>query len=178
MKPIILIGCAPCWKDDLDKLKVIVDDFDVMAIGLDCPYSGQIKYFVTYHLQDIPIYKMRRRNANYNSNFLVIGYKKDIEVDIIELHKNPTGSSALLGVVAAIRLGYKKIILCGCPMEGKSREKFGRDYNHFQKGWISRFSEIKDFTRSMSGYTKEILGKPIKEWINDIQTSREKCKDI
>ena len=178
MKPIVLIGCAPCWKDDLDNLKAIIDDFDVMAVGMDCPYNGHIQYFVTYHQEDIPIYKMRKRNANYDSNFLVISHKQNIEVDIIELHKNPTGSSALLGVVAVIRLGYKKIILCGCPMEGPNKNKFAKSYNHFQRGWMSRFAEIKDFTRSMSGYTREILGKPIKEWINDIQTSGEKCKDI
>jgi len=69
-----------------------------------------------------------------------------------------------LGTVAAIKLGYKKIILCGCPLEGACRTGF-QPYNHFQRGWIARYQEVFSYTRSMSGYTKEILGFPTKKWI-------------
>ena len=167
MKLMVLIGCAPCWEEDINSLKFLANDFDVMAIGADCPYSGAIQYFATYHFVDLPIYKMRRKNINSNLDFKVIGHKERPEIDIVEPHKAPTGSSSLLGAVAAIKIGHKKIILCGCPMEGANKNKI-TPYDYFQKGWVARLPEIKDFVRSMSGYTKEILGKPTKEWINDI----------
>jgi len=170
MKSIIIIGCAPCWEEDFENFKILVDEFDVMAIGADCPYGGAIQYFATYHFVDIPIYKMRRKNANCNLDFKVICHKNQLasgeklDVDIVELHKTPSGSSSLLGAAAAIHLGYKNIVLCGCPMEGDNKNKI-TPYNTFQIGWASRLSEIKNYVRSMSGYTKEILGRPTKEWL-------------
>jgi hypothetical protein len=164
MKPLIIIGCAPNWEDDFEKAKITIDNFDVMAIGLDCPYSGRIKFFTTYHFTDIQIYKIRRASAKCNMDFKVICHKAKPDVDIIEPHKEPTGSSSLLGVVAAISEGYKKIILCGCPMQGKN--KCGTTpYEYFQRGWTARIKEIKDYTRSMSGYTKDLLGEPTKDWL-------------
>jgi hypothetical protein len=166
MKPIVLIGRADYWKEDLKELQKLINDFDVMAVGLDCLYSGVIKYFVTYHPTDIVEYLKRRSFAETNTNFRIIGHKSNPGVDIIELHREPSGSSALLGSFAAIKLGYNKIILCGCPMEGRHPNNF-QSYNHFQKGWIAYKSEVEGKVKSMSGWTKEFLGAPTEEWLED-----------
>lgn len=170
MKPILVIGRAECWKSDLEGMSKIISEFDVMAVGLDCPYEGEVKYLVTYHPKDIESYIKKRNNKGLNSNFLVISHSNIIskgkttdKVDIIEPHKDPSGSSSLLGVSAAIRLGYKKIVLCGCPLEGRNKGD-NRSYNHFQKGWEKRKEEIIPYVRSMSGWTKTFLGYPTKEW--------------
>jgi hypothetical protein len=174
MKVLAIIGSAVCWKTDLDNLKAITSVFDVMSIGASCLYMGEVKYFATYHFADIPIYKMRRKIGYGNLDYKVIGHKKDKpEIDIIEPHKEPSGSSSLLGVVAAIRLGYKKIILCGCPLEGENKNGI-TPYNTFQKGWVARLLEIQDYVKSMSGWTADLLGVPSKEWINDIESDLSK----
>jgi len=164
-KALMVYGSAPCGEIDRAALETILNEFDVMAIGLDCPYEGHIHFFATYHFLDIPVYKMKRDHFKGNMDFKVIGHKHRPEIDIFEEHKEPSGSSTLLGVVAAIKLGYTKIILCGCPMEGDNKKYGSTPYNHFQKGWISRLSEIYLHTRSMSGFTKQILGHPTKEWV-------------
>lgn len=171
MNPIILIGRAECWESDLEEFKKLTSEFDVMAIGMDCLYKGNVKYFTTYHPKDIEEYIARRKSKGLNIDFLVISHtdrisknQKTDKVNIFEPHKDPSGSSALLGAAAAIKLKYNKIILCGCPMSGRNPEG-KQSYNHFQKGWEKRGEEIKPYVRSMSGWTKGFLGYPTKEWI-------------
>jgi hypothetical protein len=163
MQPIILIGRADCWKEDFERAKLLLCDFHVMAIGKDCPYEGEVKYFVTYHAQDISEYKKKRENEQ----FLVIGDKPKPGVDIIEKHTTgrTTGSSALLGASAAIRLGYTKIILCGCPLQGINPVNRFQPYEHFQKGWVARRGDVIQYVRSMSGWTRDFLGEPTMEWL-------------
>ena len=165
MNPILIIGKADCWKEDLEKVKKLISAYDVMSVGMDCVYVEDIKYFVTYHPVDIPEYFKRRKSIGGNMDFQVISHKCKSGVDIIETHVAPTGSSALLGTAAAIRLGYQKIILCGCPIEGINKGGF-RPYNYFQKGWVARFLEVKDFVRSMSGWSSQLLKEPDVGWLN------------
>lgn len=163
MKILAVVGCAPCWENDFNEFTKFVDSADVMAIGLDCPYGGRVKYFCTYHWLDIKLYKQNRINAKVNTDFEVICHKKKSDVDIVEEHIAPSGSSSLLGVAAAIKLKYNKIVLIGCPMNGANKNGH-KPYDSFQEGWVARLNEIKDCTRSMSGWTKELLGAPTKEW--------------
>ena len=166
MKPVILVGRADCWKQDFEEVKKLIQDFDVMAVGLDCIYAGDIKFFVTYHPQDIIEYIKRRKDVAANLDFKVICHKNKPGVDIVEEHKNPSGSSALLGTAALIGLGYKKIILCGCPLEGTHKNNY-KPYTHFQIGWIKRKTEIENYVRSMSGWTKKFLGEPTSKWLTE-----------
>jgi hypothetical protein len=62
-------------------------------------------------------------------------------------------------------LGYKRIILCGCPLIGFN--KGNQSYAPFQKGWEKNGEELKPFVRSMSGFTREFLGEPDKGWLLD-----------
>lgn len=63
------------------------------------------------------------------------------------------GSSSLLGVFAAFRLGYPPagVILAGVPLS--------EAYTHFRKGWVG----VKEFlvgVKSVSGWTRDFLGAP------------------
>jgi len=74
VKIAAIIGCASCWENDLNQFKSICNDFDVFAIGLDCPYKGDIKYFVTYHVEDIEPYRRKRIDGNLSCNYKVIAH--------------------------------------------------------------------------------------------------------
>jgi len=146
---------------------------DYMLIGLDSvekiPWPA--KYFATYHPSDIEPAMERRKQYGGNINFeKIIAHQqhhnnatgRDL-VDLIIPCEPPTGSSALLGVLAGIRMGYEKIIVCGCPLIGVNDKNY--DYANFQKGWTAKLNEIKNVTRSMSGWTRDLLGVPTKEWL-------------
>ena len=65
----------------------------------------------------------------------------------------------MLGIEVAIGLGYEKIIITGCPL-------MDQKYIQFQEGWRKRFIIIKDKVRSMSGWTRDLLGAPTEEWLD------------
>ena len=162
MKPIVLIGRADCWEEDFHNIKKLIQEFDTMAIGVDCSYKEQVDYLATYHPKDLLFCK-----KDFSCTKIISHRKiEDVNIDIVECHVAPTGSSALLGVLAAInKLNYTKIVLCGCPLIGQAKNGF-KPYDDFQKGWIKKEAEIKPYVRSMSGWTKEFLGEPTKEWLD------------
>jgi len=164
---LIITGSAPCVIDDLTALALDDSAADFMAVGLDAvdKYPWRIKYVVTYHPDEIPQFKPRRAKAGGNTDFLVISHIKQTEkgdpyaVDIVEPYQAPTGSSSLCGALAGIRLGYDRIVLCGCPLDVKP-------YLVFQAGWTAKLKEVAGRVRSMSGWTKDLLGEPTEEWLN------------
>ena len=154
---LIIIGSAPCLEDDLSKIPEGI--WDYMAIGLDAinKHPGRIKYMATYHPLDIKEALSRRAKAGGNTDYKVISHQPGENIDIVYLYKAPSGSSALLGILAGIRLGYDKIILCGCPMDGA--------YEQFRQGWQAHLDEYVGKVRSMSGWTRDFLSLPTDEWL-------------
>ncbi len=175
-KCLLVLGSAPCIREDVDNafhlLAQAGTEAEVMAIGMDAVnYLGPIKYFATYHPGDIDEAAKRRKEAGLNTDYLIISHMQygDLVKMIIPLIGVPSGSSALLGVHAGIKLGYEKIILCGCPLEGKNTK--GGSYESFRAGWTAKYAEVKDQTRSLSGWTRELLGAPTLEWVKEIITT-------
>jgi len=180
-KILVIVGSAPCVWDDLAALSSIYRGqrpmysygnekaaCDVMLIGYDsvdkCLWPA--KYFATYHPVEIVMSKERREKAGGNTDWTIISHQQQdgLVNIIIPLVGVPSGSSALLGVHAGIQEGYKKIVVCGCPLTGKNDK--GNDYEVFRKGWEAKINEIKDNVRCMSGWTKELAGAPTAEWLN------------
>ena len=186
-KILIIVGSAPCATEDISTFSSVYQGkrqlysydpsaetgSDIMLIGLDSvekiPWRAQ--YFATYHTSDIGPALERRKSYGGNVDFkMIIAHQQHIEkstgrelVGLIIPCEPPSGSSALLGVLAGIQLGYKKIIVCGCPLIGVNHKQY--DYAKFQKGWTAKLNEIKDKTRSMSGWTRDLLGAPTEKWI-------------
>lgn len=169
MKPLILIGSAPCVRNDIKEALRIVGEADFMAIGLDAAdkYNGEIIGCVTYEPRDLPAFKEIRRKMGFISpvpTYSQERFKHEVDFVFPELeapqpHKDGwSGSSALLGVKVGLRLGYEKIILCGCPLDVQK-------YAFFRRGWTFIYDMIKYNVRSMSGWTRELLGIPTPEWI-------------
>lgn len=165
MTNLVLIGCAPCLREDLANLPAIQADY--MAIGLDAvdKYYGEIRYIATNHKEDIPtiqrLMQERHESCGGNHEYLIIAPEKWQGVDIVETYRPPSGSSALTGALAAIRLGYERIILCGCPLTGNAPE--GNPYEAFRPGWEAKKDELIGKVKSMSGWTRELLGGP-EDW--------------
>lgn len=179
MKAVAVIGCSPDWEADFNKLKEICSNLIIVAVGLDCPYKGRVDYFATLHIEDIIVYYDKRQKEGLNTDYKVIAHTNDfikyekehrkkvaynrIKIDIVCPYEPPSGSSALLATNAMIKEGFDKIVLCGCPLEGMNKTK--QSYVQFQKGWKKHRALLGDKVRSMSGWTRELLGEPNLEWI-------------
>lgn len=162
MRALVIIGRAPCVKTDYENLLMMgLSDHDNLCVGINSWgwALSKMKYFATYHEEDIPL--------NADGSYKIICHKQYMNlVDIIkpiDLRKEASGSSALLGTMVAIDLGYEKIVLCGCPLEGKNPK--GYPYEVFQKGWKEKEAQVKDKVKSMSGWTKQFLGEPTIDWL-------------
>ena len=163
MKTIILIGSAPCVIDDLCHLAITFEHelkgVHYAAIGLSgvMVTSWPLSYIASYHIEDIPQIKEIEPDAP------IVSYIQEAGVDIVIPFTAPSGSSALLGALAGLKLGYDRIILAGCPLIGRSST--GDDITQFQVGWKAQFETVKDNVRSCSGWTAEFLGEPSSEWL-------------
>jgi hypothetical protein len=82
------------------------------------------------------------------------------------------GSSALFASLACIAMGYKKIVLAGCPMDMSGHWYFPPSKETLGPLWIGvDFMAWIDFARqpdskkvtSMSGYTAKLLGEATKD---------------
>lgn len=162
---IAIIGRAPCWSADFKSLMEMVPEVDIMTVGKDCEYAGHVDFFATYHPADIPVYKVKRTASGLNTDYKIVCHvnEKDKPADLVFRYEHPSGSSALLGAQAAIYLGHKKIVLCGCPLEGVNENNYS--YTSFQKGWVKHKAELENKVRSMSGWTAKFLGQPDLEWL-------------
>lgn len=144
-----------------------VRSFDFMAIGLDAvdTYAWPIRYMATYHPAEIPEIRRRREQAGGNTDYTVISHEWQPGVQVVEplLPGERSGSSALLGTQAALKLGYDRVILCGCPLTGKNDK--GGAYETFREGWKQKQALLAGRVRSMSGWTRELLGSPTEEWL-------------
>lgn len=161
---VVIIGSAPNWEHDLNNFRCMTEDYDIIAVGMSCPYSGYVDYMATYHSKDIEVYKRKREELGLNTDYKVISHlnTKENSVDIVIPYKPPSGSSALLAAFAAKKIGYKKIVLCGCPLEGANARK--APYEVFRKGWNHYKDEVIGIVKSMSGWTRQLLGEPSLKW--------------
>lgn len=171
---LIITGSSADVREDLAALPVSVYGYpcEYMAIGLDAVdrYDWPIRYVATYHPEEIPTIRRRRESVG-NTDYAVIAQEAHpgVSICIRDWWKGQktrqSGSSALLGVQAALGLGYRKMILCGCPLVGVNADK--NSYSVFRFAWETHLPTIRDHVRSMSGWTRELLGAPTEEWINE-----------
>jgi hypothetical protein len=78
------------------------------------------------------------------------------------------GSSGLFAVKIARELDFRRIILCGVPMtvEGghfRRGQRWPAAFG-FRPAWERHAGELRPYVRSMSGWTRELLGAPGTHW--------------
>jgi hypothetical protein len=81
------------------------------------------------------------------------------------------GSSALFAVYVALALGYEKIILAGCPLDGRGHWWHGPEHSgprwtgETYQAWLEfSLTPEAEKVRSLSGYTAVIVGNAFKEF--------------
>lgn len=156
---LIVVGSAPNAAQDIEKVPR-KDGYDFMAVGMDaiekCVYP--ISLVATNHLEDLPVID-RLMAARGQKEFRLVSYQKHPRVDVVVSYEGTSGSSAIIGALGGLQMGYEKIVLCGCPLQGNAPE--GNPYEAFQQGWIEHKKDVFGKVTSMSGWTKEFLGAPV-----------------
>lgn len=83
-----------------------------------------------------------------------------------------SGSSGLFAAqVALSEMGARGVVLCGVPLDSDRAHFFNRDpwtdAEVFRRGFEAARPVIRETVRSMSGWTRDLLGAPDAQWLND-----------
>jgi hypothetical protein len=176
---LVLGGASGVWDDieaalQLGEYRSVVTCNDVTSY-----WPGKIDACTSLHSSSWPAWLSRRAAGGLPPPERIIGHLEAMEegrfgvTDWLEYRfegQDRSGSSGLFALkVALIDLGYDKAVLCGVPMTVAGAHFFNAsDWDGalpHRKGWNQALPQIAARARSMSGWTRELLGPPTKDWL-------------
>lgn len=109
------------------------------------------------------------------------GFDVDWDVEGASWNMDDTlwhGSTSLFAVLTSLTMGYHRIVLAGCPLDSKGHwHTPGHDGPPWTRETYQAWFEFADTpdgvnkVRSLSGYTKTMLGYPNEEFLNESSPS-------
>lgn len=171
MLAAVLGGARGVWAE-LSELETMLGRRPDLIVGTNdagAIYPGHLDAWVTLHHERFAEWR-RRRNGNSNYRAFIHAPFAGIEAEIAP--DRWAGSSGLFAAqVALTRLGASRVVLCGVPLDGDQAHFFSRlpwtEAHVFRRGFEAALPVIRDTVRSMSGWTRDLLGAPDAQWLND-----------
>jgi hypothetical protein len=170
-RALIVGGAASVWDDVERALDLSEYDGVIVVKRMLHHWKGPLTAFVTLHPELIATSLRERRHAGLPMNdFLIITTRNETRRDVKVDHvlADWGGSSGLFAVKAAQHLGFDRNVLCGIPITATPHFDRAQDWKvayNYQKGWRNYFENIRYTTRSMSGWTRSLLGEPTEAWL-------------
>lgn len=178
----VILGGAGCVWRDLDAARRIGTYDAAIAINdAVAHYPGAVEIFATLHIEKAEAWLDERAARGYPPPGLIAAHKGNtnegrasrLQADYVTDYLWPgmpaSGSSGLFAVKVALEHGYGRIVLCGVPMRAEERHFFDpepwSDVGKFTEAWLAALHRIRGHVRSMSGWTRELLGEPDSEWL-------------
>lgn len=142
-------------------------------------WSGRVDHWCSVHGDLLPRWRaLRAASGRYLAPgcrfWRAEGSKPPRSFEAVEV-EYPGGSSSRLAVeVARHHLGHDRVVLAGVPLDPVPhapdlgpfwRGRPWREAEMHRKAWARDEVLLRDVVRSTSGWTRELLGAPTKEWI-------------
>lgn len=171
----LVLGGAQCLYDDIAAAERLFKPTFIVAvkdIGITHPH---VDYWVTFHLDRIPRELEQRRKLGHPDptcfwTYSNIHTPKGLMLPVERL-KITGGSSGLLGAFVGMRVA-EKVVLAGIPLDPDMphyhKRKHGKPWKEgavFRQHWQKAHDDLKFKVRSMSGWTRQLLGKPTRDWL-------------
>lgn len=177
MKPCLVIGSAATLYEDVAAARPLAY-YDVLAAkDAGIFWAGPLVAWVTLHPEKFAKAKRERKRAGYPDALKTFSNVPSRSTD--SFFPDWGGSSGLFAVQAALRLGYTRIVLAGIPLTASpylNRKDPFADAKHYRKAWVNNSDKIAPFVRSMSGWTRELLGAPTAQWLGESRQTPHLCK--
>lgn len=180
-----IVGSAVCAGEDFDRAseflsahgRVFEAIFAVNSVG---ETLDRVDWWVTLHPELMPGWIKRRAENGFPPARGVIAHSGNTlqdrgqpsVVDEIAEYRFPgqsvSGSSGHFAVKIAMEKGFTRRILCGVPMSAEMHRDDGKPWRHhdmFRQGWEESVDHYAAGTRSMGGWTMELLGAPDEAWL-------------
>ena len=172
----VLGGASGVWSD-LAALKLICQPDIVIACNdAGGAYPGHLDALVSLHAEKITGWMQRRTRGTDGKSckaYTIKGHWDHPTGQVEIVRERWAGSSGLYGVQIALEVfNASRVVLCGVPLDSEKGHFFepGKpwpDAELYRAGFRAALPVIRDKVRSASGYTRELLGAPSAEWLND-----------
>lgn len=170
MKAIIL-GGARCLAADMAAARELFEPDLVIATNHAGRDQARVDHWVTFHPELFPMWvAARERRALPGGYQLWTAKHKKVPRGLEVCHvKGCGGSSSLLAVVVGEHLGCTHMVCCGVPLlaDEAHYDKAGpwADARKYYPAWEKHLPRLKERVRSMSGWTRDLLGPPTAAWL-------------
>ncbi len=173
----LVIGGADCVWEDIKQATALFEPDAYFVINDMIPLgSGPCDYAGSLHAEKIPEWVRRRGHSGYSAvgevwcHKMASGRGKVAPGGGVDrLTPDWAGSSGLFACKVAIQEKFDRIVVCGVPLDAAqnhvTRSRPWHVANAFRGGWQTRKKIIAPYVRSMSGYTKDLLGEPTADWL-------------
>lgn len=175
---VLCVGAAACVWGDVARALALFKPDAFIAVNDAIPlWGGRLHHAATMHGEYLDRWLQERADNGHSPPEHLwtaetrAGRAKNIKFETV---RSLGGSSGLLAVRVARKIGATKIVLAGIPMArdcGHVRRKIPWDAAKlYQKDWVREQDLLRVDVRSMSGLTAALFTEPTKEWINEQDT--------
>jgi hypothetical protein len=179
---VLITGDARCLVDDLNKFSSLGHyPRDVYCIGRSYRHFLQLDHWGMvdgeencWWAENLP--DLWRNGKQRHTLGEIRGFDFDWDSDQPNFDDRGDkwwGSSALFAVLTSLAMGYSRIVLAGCPLdngghwyelENEITPVFW-DEGDFDAWRLFKKQEESKLVKSLSGFTKLLLGRPSKKWL-------------
>lgn len=172
MRTALVLGGASCLLDDLYELPIRFDGV-VACNDAGMYWPGDLDAWVTLHPAKMNQWRQKRRANGHSEPGRFFAHQEQGNYIRRTAYKfqgvTSSGSSGMFAAkVALVDLSFDRAVLCGIPMMRKPHFFDRHDWRsatHFRHAWESLPKPYMERMRSMSGWTRCLLGSP-RDWVN------------
>lgn len=180
VKLALILGGADCLHEDRERaLKLFTPDMVICTNETGRDHPEVFDHWVSMHpqIEKFPLWVRDRRRAG----------RPDARQHWIPRHRQlprgagfeasavPSwgGSSGMLACTLCVAMLECDAVLAGIPMQAERGHYFDKkpwaDCTHYLSHWRRYLPRLEGRIKSMSGWTRELLGYPDEEWIRGHQ---------
>ena len=187
----LVVGGATGWQEDLADLAQIIDPWPGLVVGVNDvgTHLPHIHELCTLHHEGRTGHKnepptpwalLRERNGLPPVPVVATANSDAWPIDVMWRNgKNPwtDGSSGLYGVARLLfHHDCDRVVVAGIRIDSLPnafRGEMWYEHQRYRRGWENpkRLPVLRAHVRSMSGWTRELLGAPTREWLTAKQAA-------
>jgi hypothetical protein len=169
-----VLGGAECvWRDVNGALALFEPDAFAAVNDIGTQWEGPLDIWATLHHEKMGAWRAERRRRGFRPAHIHIGIEDQLGIDRVEDYRwpgmNASGSSGLYAVKLLMARGFDRIVLAGVPMTAAGAHFFNSspwsEVHSFTAAWREQLPRLRGCVKSMSGFTREILGEPDRTWL-------------
>lgn len=169
---LVLGGAKSVWRDASAATDLADPDLIVAVNDIGSVWPDRLDIWATLHPEKMADWREQRRSNGHTGAREHVAHERWSGVDRLTPYQwpgmNASGSSGLYAVKVALEAGASRVVLAGIPMSAGAhfnREGPWNDLGSFTEAWKIALPRLRDAVRSMSGWTRELLGAPTPEWL-------------